>query len=517
MAAANPAAPVNFASPEQQVDGKVDFRSEMYSLGCVLSFLLTGESPQAGAATVEKAGGMAGSVKRLLSQMLAADPDERPLDPLALQQQIQDCITHLERLQSVASKFGLAAPSSTTPIQAAVTPAAVARKRSSGKPLALAALLLALGVLAVLFLPDQIRKKDNVAATDEEAIGVPVGVSQYSGARDDEPVATVPDARQTADAVSSTTRAPALGDTQSADAPPPTAASLVPSPSAPLVADDTSALPALTPASSPVDSAIEAPAVASNEANPPVVTSIVESSPSRKSEASSDVAVVNEAVPSPEVADNAATDDTRNSEPPLTAPRVEETSPGAPIQAENPRVAAEEAEPPFEGPTEVAASDPAVVEYSEPAANEGNSDETSATQGETSVAQWSDDETDESGPAAIATSKQSSEAKDRKAATASAKKKLAAKRKETPSRPAKEARVASADARPPVPRGAVRAEFLGTTADGNLIFGLPKAERGYVAAPASGREGASRRRARRVLTEPVSELTPVLPALPPDE
>ena len=65
---------------------------------------------------------------------------------------------------------------------------------------------------------------------------------------------------------------------------------------------------------------------------------------------------------------------------------------------------------------------------------------------------------------------------------------------------------------PPIPRGAVRAEYLGTTPDGNLVFGLPSSERGYVA-PADSRRRRSRRPANEVLpAEPA-----ILPAEPVDD
>ena len=75
-----------------------------------------------------------------------------------------------------------------------------------------------------------------------------------------------------------------------------------------------------------------------------------------------------------------------------------------------------------------------------------------------------------------------------------------------------------ADARPampPMPRGAVRAEYLGTTPDGNLVFGLPSEQRGYVAP----RE--SRRRSRRAQPSEDVDALPaepvVLPAEPVDD
>jgi hypothetical protein len=71
---------------------------------------------------------------------------------------------------------------------------------------------------------------------------------------------------------------------------------------------------------------------------------------------------------------------------------------------------------------------------------------------------------------------------------------------------------------PPVPRGSVRARYLGTTSDGNLVFGLPTDERVYAAPPATPvREEKPRRRARPVPRETTINNLPVLPALPPDE
>jgi hypothetical protein len=80
--------------------------------------------------------------------------------------------------------------------------------------------------------------------------------------------------------------------------------------------------------------------------------------------------------------------------------------------------------------------------------------------------------------------------------------------------PKKERVVAST---PALPEGKVRAEFLGTTPEGELIFGLPSDRRGYMAPPASSKR--ERRRARRdvVLPAQPADEVPVLPALPADE
>jgi hypothetical protein len=67
---------------------------------------------------------------------------------------------------------------------------------------------------------------------------------------------------------------------------------------------------------------------------------------------------------------------------------------------------------------------------------------------------------------------------------------------------------------PPLPPRSIRAQYLGTTPEGELIFGLPSSERVY-AAPAAARVERPRR-GRRVIRDRIQDL-PVLPALPPDE
>ncbi|MDQ6623977.1 MAG: hypothetical protein M3Y86_10915, partial [Verrucomicrobiota bacterium] len=72
----------------------------------------------------------------------------------------------------------------------------------------------------------------------------------------------------------------------------------------------------------------------------------------------------------------------------------------------------------------------------------------------------------------------------------------------------------------PLPDGKVRAQYLGTTPDGQLVFGLPSHERGYLA-PAT--VAPVRHETRRRIHHPAVRAAErpdemrVLPALPPDE
>src|SRR5713226_8880511 len=168
-----------FASPEQRANGEIDFRSEMYSLGATMCFLLTGAAPLAVSGMKARL-----RIKRLpelrrapkplhnlLVYLLRENPENRPQDPVALEKQMRDCLTKIERRQAIGRKLGL-------PL-AAVVPRKSKQPKQPATPLAqvlrgfaaVAVLILAAAAAAEYFFPDKIPYFRR-----SEQIGVPVGV-----------------------------------------------------------------------------------------------------------------------------------------------------------------------------------------------------------------------------------------------------------------------------------------------------------------------------------------------------
>src|SRR6266487_4656342 len=123
-----------FASPEQFTDARVGVRSDIYSLGATLWYLLTGHRPFQGA-TIEqirasqrsqalpieqlKAARVPSRLISLLVSMLAAEPAARP-DVRALTSQLQGCRAQMLDRWKIAKRLALAAALVTLVIVAGV-------------------------------------------------------------------------------------------------------------------------------------------------------------------------------------------------------------------------------------------------------------------------------------------------------------------------------------------------------------------------------------------------------------
>jgi serine/threonine protein kinase/TPR repeat protein len=97
----------HFASPEQVEEGDVDVRSDIYSLGATLYFVLTGQSPFSGSVgqimsqhlykplPMEPLTSLPRCVASLIQRMMAKDRNARPQTPQELQKAILACLDEM--------------------------------------------------------------------------------------------------------------------------------------------------------------------------------------------------------------------------------------------------------------------------------------------------------------------------------------------------------------------------------------------------------------------------------------
>ncbi|MBV9009880.1 MAG: protein kinase [Verrucomicrobia bacterium] len=186
-----------FGSPEQMETGKVDFRSEIFSLGATMCFLLTGAVPVAGRARrsgdgerlLPRGAPIPRSLRRILRRMLRINPQERPQDPIIFTDELRSCLEKLERRRA-----------NTRP-GAVLEPLEFKRRSRIGPVLAAAAALLLFCGLGAVLLPERVRAwvhRDQPL----DSIGVPVGVPETR------PAETQPAAQPTPAAIAQNSAAP---------------------------------------------------------------------------------------------------------------------------------------------------------------------------------------------------------------------------------------------------------------------------------------------------------------------
>jgi serine/threonine protein kinase len=167
-----------FASPEQRAGGEINFESEMYSLGATICFLLTGAAPLA-------VRGMKARLRlrrlpelrrapkplhNLLVSLLCENPDNRPHDPVALEREMNQCLTKIERRQAIGRKLGISL-AAVVPRKSKEARPTSAAKQVLGGFAAVVVLILAGAAAAEYFFHDKIPYLRRT-----EKIGIQVGV-----------------------------------------------------------------------------------------------------------------------------------------------------------------------------------------------------------------------------------------------------------------------------------------------------------------------------------------------------
>jgi serine/threonine-protein kinase len=503
-----------FASPEQLQTGAVDLRSEIYSLGCTLQFLLTGTPPIApweaidGAKVrraVRRLRGIPKNVRVLLAQMVAVNPTERPHDPIALYESIQDALMQVERREALARKFGVVPPRR----RVIAIPLG---ERVPMKPLALAAALIALAAIAALALPERYGPR-HLFGLRGGPVGVPIGIPEAQTSTAPTVVQAAPQKQMP---MASTTANQTISKQNTSTPNPNTSvAAIVPSTNDKAVAENA---PQSAPAGGELFSTAgggaatedsdtaQSEAVGSTNTNRPAITQPDAVTRSNETTAAgsqpiaaNNAAVLNSPAPtSANAAQTVAANDVpapQNSEPapPAEGPRAADTGVSTNNSAQSNSVAA--------------ANSPVVTEQPAPAAQ--------------TLVQPSTNDT----AAASEASRSSTATEDSRIAANSASKPRAKNKTVSKSKSQKRIRVARAlpvnddDANAPAPtRGTVHARVIGTTADGRLVLSVPS--RGTaVAGPADSdipAEGPPPRRVRRAIPVP-DFLPPPPPIFPPDE
>ena len=165
-----PSMPAEFSSPEQLQNKPVDFRSDIFSLGAAMWFLLTGSAPsvlpttESGPRLSAPNGTVPRFVRNLVSQMLRTNPEERPQDPAAFAAKMHACLQKAERRTAFTRSFG----------PPAVTTIPIREKKRIAPALALAAAIAVLASLGVFYFVRSQR--------ESKPLGVIIGVPETAEA-----------------------------------------------------------------------------------------------------------------------------------------------------------------------------------------------------------------------------------------------------------------------------------------------------------------------------------------------
>ena len=102
----------HFASPEQLEEKEIDVRSDIYSLGVTLWYMLAGQAPFGGSLAqvmsqhlhkpppLEKLQNLPECVRAVVGHMIEKDPAKRPQTPAALRGELENCLALIEAAPS---------------------------------------------------------------------------------------------------------------------------------------------------------------------------------------------------------------------------------------------------------------------------------------------------------------------------------------------------------------------------------------------------------------------------------
>ena len=161
----------HFASPEQLEEKEIDVRSDIYSLGVTLWYMLAGQVPFGGSLAqvmsqhlhkpppLEKLQSLPASLRAVVGHMIEKDPAKRPQTPATLRAELENCLAEIQAAPKAAEQDFPTVVEATLPPSSVETAKPPARKSSRAIVWAIAAVVL---VGAGLLLYFKIRPAEKV-------------------------------------------------------------------------------------------------------------------------------------------------------------------------------------------------------------------------------------------------------------------------------------------------------------------------------------------------------------------
>ena len=168
----------HFASPEQLEEKEIDVRSDIYSLGVTLWYMLAGQAPFGGSLAqvmsqhlhkpppLEKLQNLPECVRTVVGHMIEKDPAKRPQTPAALRGELENCLALIEAAPPAGEQDFPTMVEATTVPRAVEPPPLSSRKSSRAIIWILGGIaLLAAGLLLFLRMRQPAEQHPQIPAT----------------------------------------------------------------------------------------------------------------------------------------------------------------------------------------------------------------------------------------------------------------------------------------------------------------------------------------------------------------